>query len=63
MVSPAHLLDGAAWTADVTSLLYGATVSVVALTAVFAQDSDRRRDARQTLKMLRCRRSIGKDST
>ena len=60
MTSLAHLFDGAAWTAGSTGVLYGVTVSTVALTATFARDSDRRADARRTLEVLLRRRGTTK---
>ena len=60
MTNLAHLLDGAAWTAGCSGVLYGATVSAVALTATFARDSSRRADARRTLEVLLRRRSNAK---
>jgi hypothetical protein len=61
LTSLTHLLDGAAVTASTTGLLYGATVSTIALTATFAKDGDRRAEAHKTLKVLLRRRSTPKD--
>lgn len=61
MTSLTPLLDGAAVTASTTGVLYGVTVSTVALTATFARDGNRRADARKTLAVLLHRRGTPKD--
>jgi hypothetical protein len=51
-----HQIVGAAVCAGVVSLLYTATVTTTALTALLARTPDRRRDAREVLKILLRRR-------
>jgi hypothetical protein len=52
MITLTHLLDGAAVEASVTGVVYAGVVSIAALTAIAAPTANRRRDARNVLKLL-----------
>jgi len=47
-----QFLSGGAAVTGVVVLLYSGTITVVALTAVLASTRERRRDARDTLRLL-----------
>ncbi|MGY1454767.1 hypothetical protein [Streptomyces sp. SS8] len=47
-----QLLDGALLPAGAAAAVYTGTIAAVALTAALARDPLRRRDARETLKVL-----------
>ncbi|MDF3302528.1 hypothetical protein [Streptomyces tropicalis] len=54
------VLDTALLPAGIGAALYAGTVAVVALTAALARAPERRRDARETLKVLLRRKAGGR---
>ena len=56
MTALTHLFHATATDAGVAAVLYAATITVTAVTAIASPTPERRRDARETLKILLGRR-------